>query len=64
MSGMQGTLRRLKLAALSSSILVAAGAAHADMLPAPTVESLTTCDITETETIKVGVMAPMTGPTE
>ena len=62
MSGKSGTLSRLKLAALSSTLIAAAGVAHADMMPAPTVESLTTCDITDTETIKIGVMAPMTGP--
>jgi branched-chain amino acid transport system substrate-binding protein len=37
--------------------------AAADMLPAPTVESLTTCDFTETATAKIGVLAPLTGPT-
>jgi len=63
MTGKSEILKRLKLAALSSTVALAATAAHADMLPAPTVESLTTCDITETETIKIGVMAPMTGPT-
>ena len=47
----------------SAIVLAAAAAANADMLPAPTVESLTTCDITDTATIKIGVLAPLTGPT-
>ena len=55
---------RLKAATIASTILLAAtAAANADMLPAPTVESLTKCDITETATIKIGVLAPLTGPT-
>ncbi|MCO6049240.1 ABC transporter substrate-binding protein [Mesorhizobium sp. RP14(2022)] len=33
------------------------------MLPAPTVESLTTCDATETEPVRIGILAPLTGPT-
>ncbi|SDB25007.1 ABC transporter substrate-binding protein [Bauldia litoralis] len=63
MTGKSGTLSTLKCAAITSTVLLAATAARADMMPAPTVESLTTCDITDTETIKVGIMAPMTGPT-
>lgn len=55
---------QLKVATIASTILLAAtAAANADMLPAPTVESLTKCDITETATIKIGVLAPLTGPT-
>lgn len=55
---------RLTAATIASTILLAAtAAANADMLPAPTVESLTKCDITETATIKIGVLAPLTGPT-
>ena len=46
-----------------ATAITAVHPASAQMAPAPTVESLTTCDLTETTTAKVGVLAPMTGPT-
>lgn len=56
--------RFLHHALASVAVMLAAGtSARADMLLAPTVESLTTCDFTETAAIKIGIMAPMTGPT-
>lgn len=42
---------------------LSASAAFADMRPAPTVEGLTSCEATETQTARVGILAPMTGPT-
>lgn len=60
---LSGTLARLKKTTIVSAALLAATAAHAEMLPAPTAESLTTCDIKETGTAKIGVLAPLTGPT-
>jgi branched-chain amino acid transport system substrate-binding protein len=50
-------------AVLTAALLLSTSAAADSAAPAPTVGSLTTCDVTLTETIKVGIMAPMTGPT-
>ncbi|WP_420409144.1 ABC transporter substrate-binding protein [Hoeflea sp.] len=51
-------------AVLTAALIASTSAiASADTAPAPTVESLTTCEATNTETIKIGIMAPMTGPT-
>ena len=55
-------LGQLRTAAFAF-VLVAATPASAEMLPAPTVESLTTCDFTENAVAKIGIMAPLTGPT-
>ncbi len=61
---LQPSITQLMTTTLASVIVLAAAAAsNAEMLPAPTVESLTTCDITDTATIKIGVLAPLTGPT-
>lgn len=42
---------------------LAANAAHAEMRAAPTVEELTTCDATESSVVRIGILAPITGPT-
>lgn len=54
------------LAAVAMPVLLlalASAPATAQMLPAPTVESLTDCDLTDTETARIGILAPLTGPT-
>lgn len=56
-------LNHLRTTTIISTMVLAATAAKAEMLPAPTVESLTTCNITETATARIGVLAPLTGPT-
>ena len=42
--------------------LCAAAPAKADMEPAPTVKSLTTCSTTDVKTVKIGILAALTGP--
>ena len=42
--------------------LCAATMAKADMEPAPTVKSLTTCPTTNVKTVKIGILAALTGP--
>lgn len=49
-------------AILLGALLAASGQVLAQM-PAPTVASLTTCDFGEIATVKIGILAPMTGPT-
>lgn len=42
---------------------LSAGAAFAQMRSAPTVDELTDCEATEASVVRIGILAPMTGPT-
>ncbi len=42
--------------------LCSATMAKADLAPAPTVKSLTTCSMANVKTIKIGILAALTGP--
>src|SRR5580692_11549907 len=56
LAGVMGAALGLTLA------LGASSAAYADMEPAPTIKSLTTCDATNVKTAKIGILAALSGP--
>lgn len=58
------TLRRNLAVAVSAlmAALCAATMAKADMEAAPTVKSLTTCPTTNVKTVKIGILAALSGP--
>src|SRR5580704_14438858 len=53
LAGVMGAALGLTLA------LGASSAAYADMEPAPTIKSLTTCDATNVKTAKIGILAAL-----